>query len=161
MITIQKAVMEDMPRIRPVYAAAREFMAATGNPNQWKKTNPTEEVLTGHIRNGNLYLVLQDELMGGVFAFIPGEDPTYQYIEGGWHSDAPYAAIHCVAGNGTIRGLFAQCVAFCEKKCGHLRIDTHRDNRIMQRVIERQGFSYCGVIYLANGDPRLAYDRIK
>jgi len=41
----------------------------------------------------------------------------------------------------------------------HLRIDTHRDNKIMQHNLTKHGFSYCGVIYLASGDERLAYQR--
>jgi len=36
----------------------------------------------------------------------------------------------------------------------NIRIDTHRDNRIMQHVISKYGFTYCGIIYLANGDER-------
>ena len=40
---------------------------------------------------------------------------------------------------------------------GNLRIDTHRDNVIMRHVIDLYGFTYCGIIYLLNGDERLAY----
>ena len=38
-----------------------------------------------------------------------------------------------------------------------LRIDTHKDNIVMQRAVLRGEFQYCGIIHLANGDPRLAY----
>ena len=31
---------------------------------------------------------------------------------------------------------------------------------IMQHTILKQGFSYCGIIYLESGDPRLAYQKI-
>ena len=31
---------------------------------------------------------------------------------------------------------------------------------IMQVIIEKHGFTYCGIIYLANGDERLAYQKI-
>ena len=31
----------------------------------------------------------------------------------------------------------------------------------MQHLLEKHGFSYCGIIYLANGDPRLAYQRLQ
>ncbi len=43
----------------------------------------------------------------------------------------------------------------------NIRIDTHLDNRIMQHVIKKYGFTYCGIIYLASGDERLAYQLIK
>ncbi len=38
--------------------------------------------------------------------------------------------------------------------------DTHRDNHIMQHNILKHGFQYCGVILLANGDERLAYQKM-
>ena len=34
----------------------------------------------------------------------------------------------------------------------NIRIDTHRDNKIMQHNILKQGFTYCGIIYLQSGD---------
>lgn len=157
---IRAAVMDELAQILAVYEYARNFMAETGNPNQWGKTNPAEAVVVEHIEKGQLYVLAQDGEIAGVFAFIPGEDPTYDYIEGSWNSDAPYAAIHCVASSGKVKGVFAKVVEYCEKRSRHLRIDTYKDNKIMQRAIEKQGFSYCGVIYLANGSPRLAYDRI-
>ena len=43
----------------------------------------------------------------------------------------------------------------------NIRIDTHKDNKIMQGLLERHGFSYCGIIYLLNGAPRLAYQRLR
>ena len=42
----------------------------------------------------------------------------------------------------------------------NLRADTHRDNRIMQHILQKHGFRYCGIIYLLNGDERLAYQKI-
>lgn len=161
MLKIRPAAMDELPQIEAVYASAREFMAATGNPNQWGTTNPRRAVLEKHIDNANLYAVEQEGEICGAFAFIPGVDPTYGYIEGQWHSDSPYAAIHCVASNGRVKGLFTQILSFCEKRCAHLRIDTYKDNKIMQRVVEKHGFSYCGTIYLENGSPRMAYDRIR
>ena len=38
-----------------------------------------------------------------------------------------------------------------------IRIDTHRDNKVMQNAIAKAGFEYCGIIHCWNGDERLAY----
>ena len=38
-----------------------------------------------------------------------------------------------------------------------LRVDTHADNRVMQRTLIRMGFVYTGIIFCHNGTPRLAY----
>lgn len=160
-IEIRTASMEDLPEILKVYECARGFMAATGNPNQWGKTNPPVGTLVEDIEKGQLYTAVHDGQICGAFAFILGGDPTYGYIEGKWSSDEDYGTIHRVASNGTVRGMFAACIGYCGSKCRYLRIDTHAENKVMQRAITKQGFSYCGVIYLENGDPRLAYDRIK
>ena len=42
----------------------------------------------------------------------------------------------------------------------NLRVDTHRDNRVMQHLLLQHGFTYCGIIHLASGDERLAYQRL-
>mgnify|MGYP003296922186 CR=1 FL=1 len=39
----------------------------------------------------------------------------------------------------------------------NIRIDTHHDNVVMQRLLKKLGFQYCGIIHLENGDPRLAF----
>lgn len=161
MLQIRKAQPGQLERILAVYDRARQFMRANGNPTQWQGGYPYRDILEEDIAAGQLYVVTEEEEICGVFAFIPGEDPTYGYIEGAWHHNSPYAAIHRVASNGKAKGILAACVAYCAARCAHLRIDTHKDNHVMQSALEKQGFSYCGVIYLETGDPRIAYDRYK
>lgn len=158
---IRVCTLEDLPEILSVYAYAREFMARTGNPDQWGKSNPPEEVLRRDIELQQLYLMEAKGEICGVFAFIPGEDPTYAYIEGKWNHNLPYGTIHRIAGNGKEKGILTACLDFCEKRSRYLRIDTHRNNLVMQHLVKKFGFSYCGIIYLANGAPRLAFDRFK
>lgn len=156
---IRKATPADLPRVLALYANARQFMAEHGNPNQWGKTNPPRETLEADIEKGELYVACRGDEIKGVFALILGQDPTYGYIAGRWRSHAPYGTIHRVASDGS-GGLLAAAVDYAWNVIPHLRIDTHRDNLPMQRAIQRTGFDYCGVIYLENGDPRLAYEKI-
>ena len=157
---IRRAKKEDMPAIEKIYASARVFMAENGNPNQWGKTNPPVSQLWQDIAEGILYVITEDGIIHGVFVFFVGEDLTYRELyEGSWHRDAPYGVIHRVAGDGS-GGIFAACVEYCRKQCDYLRIDTHYDNRPMQHVIEKAGFRRRGIIYIADGSPRIAYDRI-
>ncbi len=161
-MTIRKAMVADMDDIRRVYDTARKYMRENGNPSQWQGGYPPDSLLLSDIGKGELY-VLADGGIHGVFAFIPGEDPTYGYIEGKWLRDTPYAAIHRIASDGTVRGLVASAVEYCSRAVGanvDLRIDTHEDNKTMQHVLEKNGFVRCGIIYLENGDPRIAYHRI-
>lgn len=158
MLFVRNAVQEDLPHILDAYAFARQFMARNGNPTQWGDTHPPKELLEVDISRQQLYVVCDGEDICGVFAFIPGKDPTYGYIEGSWHHSDPYGTIHRIAGNGKKKGVFQVAVSFAKGKTGHIRIDTHKNNTIMQHVLQKNGFSYCGIIYLENGDPRLAYD---
>jgi len=96
----------------------------------------------------------------GVFCYFLGEDPTYQSIEdGAWINDRPYGVIHRIAVAVHQRGVASACFSWCYAACGNVKIDTHRDNIPMQRSLEKNGFSRCGIIHLANGDPRIAYQK--
>lgn len=156
--TVRKAAMADFPRILEIYAIAREEMARNGNPTQWGTTWPEEDVLRADIRKGQLYVICREEKVCGVFCLLFGEDPTYQRIEGAWHSGKPYATIHRLAGQGG--GIFAACVEFAATLSDYLRVDTHEKNTAMRRAIDKQGFSFCGIIYVEDGSPRRAYDRL-
>ncbi len=134
-------------------------MAANGNPHQWNAHYPSNELLLQDIQLRQLYVEETDGAINGVFVLALGDDPTYGSIEdGAWLSETPYGTIHRIASNGTAPGFFGRCMAFCRERIRHLRIDTHRDNSVMQYLLEQAGFQYCGIIYLACGDPRLAYE---
>lgn len=159
MYQIRKAEIADLPEIEKIYAYARDFMARTGNPNQWGKRNPPTEQLKEDIAAGNLYVV-EDGGIHGVFAYISGEDLAYGCIEdGAWISSAPYGTIHRVASDGS-GGIFTAALSYCKEESSHLRIDTHHDNWVMQHVIEKHGFQRCGIIYLEDGSPRIAYELV-
>ena len=109
----------------------------------------------------NLFVMEDSKNIYGCFALIGGNDSTYDYIEGGqWSSNSSYGTIHRIAGDGTKKGVLEECVQFARLKYQYLRIDTHHDNKPMQGAILKNGFSHRGIIYLANGSPRLAYDWI-
>ncbi|MGN1016715.1 MAG: N-acetyltransferase [Faecousia sp.] len=155
---IKKARPEDLPTILEIYAGARAFMAKTGNPNQWKNAHPPRQLLEQDIREGNLYVLSGEGRIHGVFAFFLGEDPTYRVIQGnGWRSSAPYGTIHRIAGDGS-GGILHACIGFCREQISYLRIDTHEDNRVMQGAVKKEGFVPCGIIHIADGSPRIAYD---
>lgn len=159
---IRLATKADFPVILKIYESAREFMRSQGNPNQWLNDRPKVELLENDIENRRLY-VLDDNGIYAVFACIIGRDPTYDVIEGGsWLSDSLYATIHRIASDGTHAGVFHECSDFVYAITGHVRIDTHQDNKPMQQAILREGYSYRGIIYVdAPVTPqRLAYEKI-
>ena len=96
------------------------------------------------------------------FAMLPSPEPTYDKIyDGAWLDDSlSYHVIHRIASYPDSHGIFRDIIRFASAMDSNLRIDTHADNHIMQHLIMEYGFSYCGVIYLADGSPRLAYQRL-
>ena len=158
--TVCPAQLPDLGRIQEIYGYAREFMAKHGNPNQWGKTYPPIEQLRRDITEEKLFVITDGQRIHGVFYFWIGKDPTYRRIVGTWRSDRPYGTIHRIAGDGS-GGILKTAVAFAEEKIGHLRMDTHEDNRVMQSALAKLGFQPSGIIYLEDGSPRIAYDYIK
>lgn len=158
-LAIRPAQAGDLAAIRQVYAAARRFMVENGNPSQWGDGFPPQELLETDLREGRLYVMMQGERVCAAFVLALGEDPTYREIEQGeWLSDSRYGTIHRLASDGSCQGVFERCVAFCREQWPHLRVDTHQDNRVMRHLIERAGFRRCGIIHVADGSPRIAYE---
>lgn len=159
---IRKANECDLPQIRKIYNAAKVYMDASGNPNQWAVGYPPEAYLRRDIELSRLYVCEESGALHGVFLFAVMEDPTYHFIDGAWLNDEPYGVIHRIAGDGIAKGIFKKALAFCmermsEQNIANLRIDTHADNKTMQHLVKKHGFEQCGIIYLENGSPRIAY----
>ena len=162
---IRKAAERDLPYMMEIYARARAFMAENGNPNQWGPTCwPPEELIRQDIREGNSYVCVNGEdRVLGTFFFIQGKDiePTYLEItDGEWLDDSPYGVVHRIASGGSEKGVGAFCINWAYGQCGHLRIDTHGDNTVMQNLLKKLGFTACGTIYVREDrDPRIAYEK--
>lgn len=161
-MTIRPATERDIPAMMALFEEAKGIMRADGNMSQWTGGYPQEEVVLRDISSGHGYIIEDVGVPVGTFAFIPGVEPTYLSIyEGEWlDADAPYATIHRLASTPRSHGVARACFDWCASRCPNLRIDTHRDNSIMRHVVTSWGFLYCGIIYLASGDERLAYQKL-
>ena len=134
----------DLDAIMQIYARARQEMAASGNPTQWGTSFTPQYLIEEDIDTNRLFVYLHNGEMEAVFAFVLGPDPTYAKIEDGqWLNDAlPYGTIHRLASAGKRPGV------------------AHADNKIMQHLLEKNGFTRCGIIHVADGTPRIAYQRL-
>ena len=156
---IEKATLSQLPKIMSVYANARQFMAQNGNPDQWGTAYPSEVMIRQDILNGKCYVNSCGDRIRAVFYFAVEADPTYGYIEGAWLNDEPYGVIHRIAVGESGKGVAAECFNFAAQYCYNFRIDTHEKNIPMQRCLMKHGFRRCGIIYLEDGDPRIAYQK--
>ena len=159
---IRKAQPSDMADIMTVMDAAKGIMRQSGNMHQWGDGYPSEVVITADMEKNGGFVVEDEGKVVGYFAFLPSPEPTYAMIyEGNWLDDEhPYHVVHRVASYPDAHGIFCSIMDFCFSHDSNIRIDTHRDNKIMQHNISKHGFSYCGIIYLASGDERLAYQKL-
>lgn len=162
---IRKSVVADIGRMLAIYEYARNFMAENGNAAQWGPNRwPPEELLRQDIAEGRSYICECGGRTVGTFCYIAGVDiePTYARIyDGAWRYDEPYGVVHRLAGDGSVPGIGAACINWALAQCGYLRIDTHGNNIVMQRLLtEKLGFWHSGTIYVEqDDDPRLAYER--
>lgn len=156
---IRKAEISDLMEISCIYAYAREQMKKNGNPDQWGDDKPSLKTIRQDIESRNSYILESGGKICGVFVLVSGDEPTYQTIDGKWLNDKPYGTIHRVAGNGTEKGILKHCLEFCERRIGNIRIDTHKDNVIMQHLLVKCGYNRCGIIYVEDGTPRIAYQK--
>ena len=160
---IRAAMPTDIPEIMQVIEAAKKIMRQSGNMHQWADGYPSEAVIISDMEKHGGFVIEDAGRIVGYFAFLPSPEPTYSKIyDGQWTDDTlPYHVVHRIASYPDVHGIFSDIMDFCFSHDVNIRIDTHKDNRIMQHNIEKHGFTYCGIIYLANGDERLAYQMTK
>ena len=160
-MNIRNAVSADLPRVLALFANARRFMAQNGNPDQWAGGYPSQELLEQDIARNRLYVCEENEALHAAFVLALGDDPTYAVIEGAWKNERPYGTLHRIASSGERRGMADAIIDWAFQKTGNLRGDTHEKNLPMQRAFERNGFERCGVIWVEDGTPRIAYQKTK
>ena len=150
-MNIRPATPADLDRLMEIFDAARRFMAKTGNPNQWINGYPQRGLIADEISRGHCYVCESPEKRTvGTFCFVPSPDPNYAHIEdGAWLDDKPYHVIHRIASDGSEKGIFQACINWCTSRDSNLRADTHADNKVMQHLLEQNGFIRCGIIYVA------------
>lgn len=163
-MNIRNTTLDDLPTVMKIFSRARKFMAASGNPNQWSLANwPPESLIRADIAAGKSFVCVDDSKIVGTFFYNFGADiePTYRKIfDGAWKNSSAYGVVHRLASAGTVRGVGEFCLNWAFEQSGHLRVDTHPDNKILQHLLTKLGFEHCGKIFVAHDNfPRLAYEK--
>lgn len=159
---VAHATIAELPEVVSLINAGRRVMREHGNLHQWDDNHPSVDQLREDIEHGYCHLLKENGMCIATFAFVPGPDITYRKIEHGeWiDNEKPYYVIHRVASLPDHHGVMADILGYCFAHTDNIRIDTHRDNLIMQHSLHKAGFCYCGIIHLLNGDERVAYQKI-
>lgn len=163
MISYRLTQNSDLPDIMKIIGQAQDYFKNKGI-DQWQNGYPNEETFIHDIEMNHSYVFLsEDRVIATAMISFDGES-TYDQIEGMWMNDEPFAVVHRIAVDSELKGqniagqIFDIVKALCLKNgIRNIRVDTHRENLSMQRVLEKWGFCYCGIIWLRDGAERLAY----
>ncbi len=159
LLTIRLTEERDIEAVMQMYAYSRSLMRAAGNTVQWTGY-PTEDDIRDDIRRGVSYIVEQEGRPVATFALVPGVEPTYGFIDHGrWIDEqSPYVTVHRVAKTEDVSGIAELVFRIAKERHNHLRVDTHATNAAMRHMMDKEGFVYCGIIYMPDGSPRMAYE---
>lgn len=157
---IRSSEAEDLSTILQLIEDGRQKMISEGNTTQWTGGHPSVQQIEHDIVHGVSYMVMDGDRPVATFALIPGPDPTYARIYSGqWQNELPYYVIHRVASAPGVHGIMRTVLDYAFSLTDTIRIDTHEDNVTMRALLKKYGFTYCGIIHLENGDPRVAYQK--
>ncbi len=158
---IRKASREDISSLSLVYDEARKRMYESGNRTQWAMDYPPLSLIESDISNGFLYCMEEQGEIIASFSVITGIEPNYSAIYGGsWpEGEYEYVTIHRVAGKRKAHHVLENALKVAFSLSPVVRIDTHKDNRKMQALIAKYGFSFCGFIRIEDGSERLTFQK--
>lgn len=137
--------------------------------DQWQKGYPKRDVFLQDIMMNESYTVFDEECVVGTFMLSKNPEPTYKEIhQGHWLQNDPYAVIHRFTidpatrrqGLGMKTFMAIEAMIKDDASIKSIRLDTHEDNLGMQALLEKVGYQYVGIIYLQDGDKRLAYEKL-
>lgn len=163
----RKAVEEDINIIMNIIKQAQAYFREK-EINQWQNNYPNEEIITNDIKNKNSYVLLEnDNIIGTVAVTFDGEK-NYECIYGGkWISNHEYAVIHRIAVDTKYKGLGLASIIIknieeiCLNRGIHsIKVDTHQENVSMQKLLQKNKFQHCGIIYLEDKSKRIAFEKI-
>lgn len=163
----RKAVKADISSIMNIISQAQDYFKKQGI-NQWQNNYPNSEIISNDIDNNYSYVLLKEDNVVATAAVSFDGEKTYDSIyEGQWISNNEYAVIHRIAVDNNFKGLglSSQIIKNVEELCLNkgvysIKVDTHEENLSMQRLLKKNKFQYCGIIYLENGSKRIAFEKI-
>ena len=168
-MTFLKACIDDLPSIMKIVGEAQNYLASL-NINQWVGGYPNDKLMLNDIANNESYIVKNEHNnIVGIAMLTTQLEQTYNIIEGKWLTadDAKYGAIHRIAvgesyrGKGVAKFIISESENYLIKNnIESMRIDTHEDNNGMQALLKNLDYIYCGIIYLEDGDKRLAFEKM-
>ena len=162
----QKAVKADLNSIMNIVRQAQSYFK-NHEINQWQDNYPNLETINNDIKINTGYVLLKNNIVVGIATVIFEFEKNYEYIYNGeWVNNDEYVVIHRMAIDSNYKGIGLSSIIIknieqicLEKGIHSIRIDTHKENISMLKMLSKTGFNYCGIIYLEDKSKRLAFQK--
>ncbi len=157
---------EDLNTIMKIIDEGKEALK-NNNVNQWQNGYPNEETVLNDINKNESYVLeYNGEIIGTLALSFNGEKTYDKIYEGKWLSENKYAVMHRIAVSKVkgIKNIGSELLKESEAICisrgiKNIKIDTHEENIAMQRLLQKNNYKYCGIIYLLDGNKRIAFEK--
>ena len=169
----RRAEERDIDRLLEILGEAKAYLRECG-VNQWQEGYPNREALLEDIAAGRgwVFECMDTGELAGYECVSMQPEVCYRDIDGRWLTEGEsYAVVHRSMAAAKYRGtrLASEMLSFAAELAAGMgkisvRVDTHRDNKAMNRLCEKLGYTYCGVVDLRKVDPaedsfRNAYEK--
>ena len=161
---LRLTTINDLDMVMSIINQAKAYFKEQGI-NQWQDGYPNQMSIINDIEHNVSYVLEINNEIVATAMISNAFEPSYNYIEGKWLQDQDYIVIHRIAtrndqkGKGLAKIIIDEALKLFPDTIS-IRMDTHDDNISMQRFLTKNGFIYCGNIYLKNNDIRRAYEKI-
>lgn len=170
----RRTTEDDIPAILAILEQAKAYLRESG-VDQWQEGYPNREAILDDIAAGRgwTFECVDDGEIAGYECVAMTPEVCYRSIDGAWLTEGEnYAVIHRAMAAAKYRGtmLATEMFGFAAELAAGLgkasvRVDTHRDNRAMNRLCTKLGYQFCGVVDLSSVDPahdslRNAYEKL-
>ena len=127
---LRKTNISDVSSVMKIISQSQSYFKSKGI-DQWQNNYPNENTIMGDINNGYSYVLEKDNKVIATLALSFNGEVTYNKIyEGEWLSNEKYAVIHRIAVDNDLK------------------------------LLEKNDFKYCGIIYLEDGNKRIAFEKL-
>ena len=174
-MNFREAKKEDIESILEVISHAKEYMKRN-NSTQWNENYPNKETIINDIEKNSKKKVMtytkpiasdenEKNEIQKLLCCDFNYNEIYKNIKGKWKTFGNYASIHRCAIHKELRGQgygselfkFAEKLAL-SKNIRSVRIDTAPENETMKHLFNKNGYEYCGIVFI-DGE-KIAYEKL-
>ena len=156
-VTCRPAENADLDDIMLIVRQSKNYLKKH-RVDQWQGDYPTPEAFVDAINEKECFAVMYGTRLAGFFCLTEKPEADYDSLtDGRWHGEGKYCTLHRAAVAAEFRGTglsdmlfkFAEDLAR-DKAAECMRIDTHRKNKAMQKLLKRSGYTYRGNVLVSS-----------